>query len=226
MSKSLPYPTRRVQVEIAGQIFHLLEVANAEVLLDELIREGEVDGVPIDEIIPYWAELWPSALGLAQFLLRNNAVHSGEQVLELGCGLGLPGIIAGKMGGRVTLSDHLAPALDFALENWKLNLPDQSVKLEVLDFRDPDPAMAADCLLASDISYDANNLPFLPRAFHQLIRPGGRVILSDPRRAVAQAFFDHLPEEHFFVQKSQEIVVFNNKSIGIDIYILTANRKL
>lgn len=220
MSSRLPYATRPVEVDILGRAIFLLEVADAESLLDELIRQGEESNDPIDDIIPYWAELWPSALGMSQYLLRNNAIRAGETVLELGCGLGLPGIIAGKMGGEVTLSDHLAPALDFAEENWKLNLPDRDVQLRQLDFRRNNLKPPVDCLLASDITYDAINLPFLPDAFRQLTKPGGRVILSDPRRAVASDFFHKLPEMGFVVKKAQEIVLFDNKSIKIDIYVL------
>ncbi|MCB0630065.1 MAG: hypothetical protein R2824_16835 [Saprospiraceae bacterium] len=220
MTNRLPYPTRPIEVDVLGRAFRILEVADAEALLDELIdRESQEEG-PLDDLIPYWAELWPSALGMAQYLLKEQVIRYGETVLELGCGLGLPGIVAGTMGGIVTLSDHLPPALDFARENWILNLPEQPVQLSLLDWRHPDSSLAADCLLASDITYDVSNFPYLPQAFRQLIRPGGRVILADPKRAVAQDFFSNLPKEGFDVEKLQEIVAFNNKMIQIDIYEL------
>jgi predicted nicotinamide N-methyase len=220
MTGRLPYPTRPIELDVLGQTFRILEVEDAEVLLDELIqREGEGE-TGIEDIIPYWAELWPSALGLAQFLLRKDLIRAGETVLELGCGLGLPGIVAGKMGAQVTLSDHLPPALEFARENWELNLAGRSLALRVLDWRKPDPTLAADCLLASDITYDSANFPFLPDAFHQLIRQGGKIVLSDPKRAVAQAFFRSLPMHGFQQNKFEEIVSFNNKIIHVDIYIV------
>jgi predicted nicotinamide N-methyase len=217
MKRALPYPTRQARIDILGHYFELLEVADSEALLDELIGKGETHEDVIDERIPYWAELWPSALGLAQFLLRHRPLDPGQQVLELGCGLGLPGIVAGKLGAVVTLSDYLEPALAFAQNNWQLN-HHQPVKLAVLDWRKPDPALAADCLLASDITYEARNFPFLPNAFRTLCRPSGKIIVSDPRRQVARHFFKDLPRDGFSVEEFEETVLFQGNDITIHIY--------
>ena len=40
-------------------------------------------------------------------------------MLELGCGLGFSGIVAGKMGAEVTFTDYLQEPLDFAKRNWE-----------------------------------------------------------------------------------------------------------
>lgn len=220
MSLFLPYPTRQIDLELEKQTFSILEVADAEALLDELIGKGDSHEDVQDERIPYWAELWPSALGMAQFLLKRSLVTPGQKVLELGCGLGLPGIVAGKLGGTVTLSDYLAPALDFAQSNWALN-NEQEVNTILLDWRKPDPELAADLVLASDITYEARNFPYLPNAFRTLCKAGGTIVLSDPKRQVAQAFFKILPQEGFVVEKFEEEVDFQGKPIVIHIYLLT-----
>lgn len=215
----LPYPTREVRIEILGRAFTILEVADAEALLDELIEAGHPSDEAWDEYIPYWAELWPSAIGLAQFLLRHPLIAKNQSVLELGCGLGLPSIVAGGYGATVTLSDYLEPALDFARSNWAINLR-QSVASAVLDWRRPDPDLAADIVLASDITYEIKNFPFLPDAFHTLCKPGGKIILSDPRRQVAQAFFHRLPEAGFKLEKFEEVISLADREVQIDIYVL------
>jgi predicted nicotinamide N-methyase len=220
MNSSLPYPTRQIELNLEGHSFQLLEVADAEVLLDELIQKGDTHQDVQDERIPYWAELWPSALGMAQFLLKRDIIQSGQSVLELGCGLGLPGIVAGKLGAEVTLSDYLMPALDFAQSNWNLN-NEQQVTCTLLDWRKPDPGLAAEVLLASDITYEARNFPFLPDAFRTLCRPGGIIVLSDPKRQVAQAFFQTLPREGFALEKFEEEVDFQGRKIVIHLYTLS-----
>ena len=53
--------------------------ATRDALLDEEAFEHE-------EFLPYWAELWPSAIALARVLARRPL--TGRRVLELGCGLG------------------------------------------------------------------------------------------------------------------------------------------
>ena len=53
--------------------------------------------------LPYWAVLWESARGLARWLIDRGG-WPGLPVLELGCGLGLPGLAAAApvcaRGGR------------------------------------------------------------------------------------------------------------------------------
>ncbi|PHN08504.1 class I SAM-dependent methyltransferase [Flavilitoribacter nigricans] len=225
MNFSLPYPTREIDLQLeGGHTFKLLEVADAEALLDELILKGDQHEDVQDERIPYWAELWPSALGMAQFLLKRadsgaGLIREGQGVLELGCGLGLPGIVAGKLGGQVTLSDYLEPALDFARSNWALNNAAEA-NYTLLDWRQPDADLAADVLLASDITYEARNFPYLPHAFRTLCKPGGTIVLSDPRRQVAREFFHDLPAKGFIMEKFEEPVKFQGKTIVIHLYTL------
>src|SRR5215470_3089340 len=60
---------------------------------DELIDEAAFDE---EEFLPYWAELWPSGLALAQHVAMRDL--QGMRVLELGCGLGLPALAAALRG--------------------------------------------------------------------------------------------------------------------------------
>src|SRR4051794_39475812 len=56
--------------------------------------------------LPYGVALWPAAIALAHDVAsRENAVRS-TQVLELGAGTGLPGIVAALIGGCVVQTDQ------------------------------------------------------------------------------------------------------------------------
>src|SRR6476619_5660622 len=68
--------------EGGGGRLELLRPSAPEALIDE---EAFAD----DEFLPYWAELWPAARALAEALPDV----SGLQVVELGCGLGLPSLV-------------------------------------------------------------------------------------------------------------------------------------
>src|SRR5262249_28388999 len=57
---------------------------------------------------PYWAHLWSGALVLAEAVPRGR-----RTVLEIGCGLGLPGLVAARRGARVTFVDPAPAALAF-----------------------------------------------------------------------------------------------------------------
>ena len=63
-----------------------------EALLDE-------DAFDRDEFMPYWAEVWPSGLALARHVAGLDL--TGLAVLELGCGLGLPSLVA-SLAGRTS----------------------------------------------------------------------------------------------------------------------------
>ena len=215
---NFPWPVTEIRLELDGLEIDLVKVADQDSLLDALIAKG-IDHEDVrDELIPYWADLWPSALGLSRYLFRNAVVRPGQNALELGCGLGLPGIVAGKLGAaRVVLSDYLPEALDFASKNWMKNLP-VAAQTRLIDWRNPDPADGADLVLASDITYEARFFAALPHAFRTLCRPGGRILVSDPRRAVAQSFFAELPAHGFTVECTPVEIQWENLSRIIDIY--------
>ena len=58
-----------------------------------------------DDYMPYWAYLWPGAYFLGEALAREE-VRPGEPALEIGCGLGLAGLLAVARGWHVTFTDY------------------------------------------------------------------------------------------------------------------------
>src|SRR5207244_3110406 len=73
-----------------------------------------------DDDLPFWADLWPASRMLAKAVLRQPWTP-GLTALELGCGLGLPGVAALARGLRVIFSDRDRTALRFAGSNAALN---------------------------------------------------------------------------------------------------------
>ncbi len=166
MDASQPVPsfeTSQTRLELDGHSIELTVLTNLDALFDQLIAKGPDHEDVRDERIPYWAELWPAAIALSRYLLETYPSLEGKNVLELGCGLGLPGIVAGLLGAEVTLTDYLPEPLDFARRNWEQNLS-RPARFELLDWRNPQPALAADLVLASDIAYEKRAFNFLPYA--------------------------------------------------------------
>lgn len=215
------YSTRVIHLEIEKFQISLTVVANPEDLLDQLLAKGLDHEDVREERIPYWAQLWPSSIALARHLIRKNLVPPGESVLEIGCGLGLSGITAGLLGGNVTLSDYLPEALHFAQINWDQNLV-QPARFLQLDWRNPDPSLAANLFLAADVAYESSAFPYLTSAFQSLCLPGGRIIAADPCRSSAPIFFDQiLPEAGFSVQTFLYQEPFNGHNFKIKVYEIT-----
>ena len=141
-----------------------------------------------EEFLPYWVELWPSAVALARVVARRPL--TGRRVLELGCGLGLPALAAAAAGGRVLATDWSADAVAMAARNAEHN----ALELGTAVFRwDADPAALGPpwpLVLASDVLYERRNvaplLSLLPRA----TAARGEVWLADPGRTFTPEFLE------------------------------------
>ncbi|GAX83165.1 hypothetical protein CEUSTIGMA_g10591.t1 [Chlamydomonas eustigma] len=61
---------------------------------------------------PFWCRPWPSGLALADHILRNPSLVKGKRVIELGAGVGSPGIAAALSGAyEVVVTDREPLAL-------------------------------------------------------------------------------------------------------------------
>jgi predicted nicotinamide N-methyase len=166
-------------IPLKGRDLRLLRPRDAEALLDEHAFEHE-------EYLPYWAELWPSALALAR-TIAGRALR-GARTLELGCGLGLPSIAAALAGGRVLATDWSPEAVAMTATNADRN----GVALETLvcSWTEPAPLIERgpwDLVLASDVLYEARNADAL---LDLLPRLGRAVWLADPGRKAADRFLE------------------------------------
>ena len=165
-----------VRREVEG--FDLLMPASSEALLDE-------EAFAADEFMPYWAELWPSAEALA----RAVAGVSGR-VLELGCGLGLPSLVAARGGADGLSTDWAEDAVALLRRNAAAN--GVSLEARVWDWND-DPAelgppTSFELVLAADVLYEERNHAPLVRVLPELVAEDGQVWIADPGRAVAEPF--------------------------------------
>jgi predicted nicotinamide N-methyase len=169
---------------------------------DDLIDENDFDR---DERLPYWAELWPSALALARHLSERDL--GGKRAIELGCGVGLPTILALAQGADVLATDHYEAALDFTAYNSRTNL-NQEPRVSVLDWRESDIEGIGtfDLVLAADVLYERKSAAALANLVPKLFAPGGEAIFADPRRDEAPSFLEAM-ERHGFVDAKEEVTV-------------------
>ena len=103
---------------------------------------------------PYWAELWPCARSLAAHLASLDL--TGMRVLELGCGLALPSLVAALRGADVLASDVSADALERVAESGRRTLGRPLATLQA-DLHEPSALLASgtfDLVLGADLLYD------------------------------------------------------------------------
>lgn len=156
-------------VVLAGLELRLLRPRDLDALIDE-------ETFRKDEFIPYWAELWPSGVALAEAL----PAELPGRVLEIGCGLGLPSLVAASRGAEVTAVDWSADAVEVLRHNARRN--GLQLRAEVVDWHEPDWLLARapwDLVLAADVLYERRHISPL---LHVLPRLGPEVLLADPDR--------------------------------------------
>jgi predicted nicotinamide N-methyase len=152
----------------------------------EALREDEALA---QRPMPWWARPWPSGLSLAR-ALDADPPRAGARVLELGCGLGLPGLVASRAGADVLATDGSTDATVFAAHNFALN--ELAGDVAHADWTDHGDALVArgpfDVVLAADVFYAQANVAVALRLLPRLLAPGGAVRLADPGRAGARDF--------------------------------------
>src|SRR2546426_6515090 len=135
---------------------------------------------------PYWAHLWSGAEVLAGALPRDASC-----VLELGCGLGLPGLTAACRGARVTFVDRVPDALAFVRASARANGL-ATADLVAADATAPALAARFDLVLAAELVYDRAAFPALARALAGYLAPRGRALPAHPGRIHTRGFYAQL----------------------------------
>lgn len=165
-----------------------------------------IDDVLTDETdpdeIPYWAELWPSAVALSRSLIRSGNMK-GKQVLELGCGTALPSIAAALQGASVTATDYSEDALEFSLANAQLNGA-KDLCFRLVDWRHFRDIGRFDLVVGADILYERKLHQPLRNVLENTLKPGGKVVLADPCRPWAIDFAAVLEDTGWHVELSEE----------------------
>src|SRR5581483_6059339 len=121
--------------------------------------------------------LWPASLALARAL---PARLDGVRVVELGCGLALPSLVAAARGARVTAIDWAADAIALLRTNAAAN--GLLVDGQVQDWRRFDGDF--DLALAADVLYEERNVEPLARLLPRRA-PGARTRLCSSARSQA-----------------------------------------
>jgi predicted nicotinamide N-methyase len=191
------YATISEDVRLGERTMRFTRIADPNRVLDEVAeaedRREKSSGQRRDGDalhLPYWAELWDSALGVGQWLLEEHAQSPLEDaaVLDLGCGMGLTGTVAAMLGARVTFADLETPALLFARLNA---LPWRSrVRSRQLNWRTDRLGEKYDLILGADILYEIRQWEHQEPFWREHLARRGRIVLGEPGRASGDQFID------------------------------------
>ena len=191
---------------------------------DDLISEADFVR---DDRLPYWADLWPSARVLAEYLIETpvGAGRAGRsaRLVELGCGLGLVTAAALRAGYDVLATDYYADALRFTRANAN-RAAGRDPTTRLVDWRAfPADLGQFDRLVAADVLYEHAYAPLISRAIAQVLTPGGAAVIADPGRVAAPAFLAGLEADGLYVAAT-EVRPFDAGPIHQQITLYTISR--
>jgi len=207
---SVKYPTKTQVLDIAGKKF-VLEVIRSldeaiDLLCNELSEEEQKDPFA-EDLCPYFGVLWPSARALAQFIAARPELVKDKKVIELGCGLALPSLVATHLKGDVLATDFHPDVEHYVQRNARHS--EISIKYQRLNWRESNSIGTFDVILGSDILYESKHPDEVALGLLRYSRKGSTIILSDPGRAYLQKFIESMnklghQEEIFFVDVEGE----------------------
>ena len=203
------------------------EISNKKILIESPLSpddyQGSLDDViqrySSDDKIPFWIDVWPSAIALAEFILESDE-FSNKKVLELGCGLGLTTVALGFKKAIITATDYETMALHFARRNYIKNIGnEENVKFVILDWRSPWILKKFDFIIGADIIYERNLFKNIVDILKDTMTIHSTCYIADPRRPMSSEFFEILKRENFDFQiVSKREVSYRNLQTGVFIY--------
>lgn len=188
--------TRRIGCGARARDVTLTKPSNA----DHLISEADY---VMDERLPYWADLWPSARVLADVLTTEPG--DGRRLLEMGCGLGLDTIAAMHAGFAVTATDYYEDARHMARYNASVNLGREPATRMVNWRHWPDDLGTFDVVIAADVLYEKEYATLVGQCLARALAPGGEAIIADPGRLALPAFREQLPATGLKIHSTEHI---------------------
>jgi predicted nicotinamide N-methyase len=166
----------------------------------EQILEGK-DPLKDVSTFPFWIRLWEAAIVLSEYVAGLSCAQ-GATVLELGAGLGAPGLTAAACGFDVTLTDYEELILDFERINAAASRL-ANVRFALLDWLNPPEMEQYDIILGAEILFREEFFQPLLDVLRKTLKPNGVVYLAhDIKRRSLEPFLK-MAEGEYRIAASQ-----------------------
>jgi predicted nicotinamide N-methyase len=155
------------------------------------------------DLCPYFGIFWHASEALGLFLNDHPQLVKGKTVLELGCGLGFPSMVASHLGGDVLATDFHPLVEEYLARNCEHSQVD--CRYERLNWRE-DGLRKFDVVMGSDVLYESQHPLDVAKALLKFVKPGGKILLSDPGR-------NYLPK--FLAAMKQKGAIESNEMVSV-----------
>ena len=159
------YETDTKDVTIRGRSFRFFVAKSLE---------SFVDPQDIFHDFPLWIKIWEASIILADYFAGLKA-EPEKKFLEIGCGVGLVGIVASAFGHHVTATEYNPDALNFARANAILNKA-SNIEIKELNWNKPQLKGSFDTIIGSEIIYKESDYQPISNLFKTYLKNGGEII--------------------------------------------------
>lgn len=172
------YRTREQTFTVGAHDFAIRSLLDRNEYDDE---DGRARALGIDENgWSLFGVMWDSGLSLARHVDANAL--AGRRILEIGCGLALPGLVAHRALADVTVSDRHPLTEGFLRHNERLNGL-RPMPYRTIDWDRIYPALGRfDLILASDVAYLPEHAAGLAGFVDRTLTADGEVWWTNPAR--------------------------------------------
>lgn len=178
------YPLRRHRLSVAGGTLSII-APDGQAWLHRGGWSARLAGA--DEP-PYWADIWPASVALARWLCRRRDL-AGRAVLDLGCGVGVSGAAAARVGASVTCADREPDALSFARFNAEQASNGAArVETQRLDWHRDEVRGPLDVICLADVTYRPVHHAAVLRQSLAGLAADGIAVHVDPFRRESDGF--------------------------------------
>lgn len=200
-SLKIKYPTIMRQKRLREKLYVMECIRDLDEAIDlicaEMTEEEQLDPFA-EDLCPYFGILWPAAEALGEYLTLHPELVKNKSVLELGCGLGFPSLVATHLGGDVLATDFHPDVEEYFQRNCRHSV--LACKYQRLNWRDPgENVQKFDVVMGSDVLYESKHPKEVALGLTRFLKPGGKILLSDPGRAYLGAFLNAIKAEGYQV---------------------------
>lgn len=158
----------------------IIRPASIDTLLDRSASDPEQN-------LPYWAEIWPSGLGLGAEIIDSPDLVAGQPVLELGSGVGITAAIALACDAHLVATDYATEAITLTRMTCLLHTG-REPETRQLNWRVSDADILQSngsrwpVVMAADVLYEQRDIEPILDIFSRLVAPDGFIWFAEQGR--------------------------------------------
>lgn len=193
------YKTQITQRKLGDKLYVVETIRNLDEAIDQIceaLTPEEQKDPFAEDLCPYFGVLWPAAEALSIHLSEHPELLKNQSVLELGCGLGYPSLVASHLGAKVLATDFHPDVEEYFKRNCEHSVVDCDYRR--LNWRDDKQDIGKfDLVMGSDVLYESKHPSEVARGLIRFLKPNGKILLSDPGRSYLQQFVTAMNNEGF-----------------------------